>query len=75
MAEHENSMAGQPIENAIKRIVPDEALREHFLRLIGQLESDDAAIIILKGHLVLEERITAVIEKFVFHPEHLTRRA
>jgi len=73
MAEHENSTAGQPIQEFIKGIVPDEVGREHFLRLIGQLDSDDAALFILKGHLVLEERITAVIEKFVFHPEHLDK--
>jgi hypothetical protein len=51
----------------------DESQREHFLHLISHLESDNAALIILKGHLVVEERLTAVIEKFVFHPKHLDK--
>ena len=55
----------------LERILPDKHHRENFLRLIGQLEDDKAAITALKGHLVLEERITAAIEKFVFHPEQL----
>lgn len=58
-------------EEKINEILPDESQRELFLRLIGQLESDDAALVVLKGHLVIEERLTVVIEKFVFHPEHL----
>ena len=45
--------------------------RDHFVRLIANLESDDEALIVLKGHLVIEERITAAIEKFVLHLEHL----
>jgi hypothetical protein len=49
----------------------DEHQRESFRRLIGQLESDPAAMIALKGHLVIEEKIDAILEKFVFHPEHL----
>jgi hypothetical protein len=55
----------------LERILPDKHHRENFLRLVTQLEDDKAAIVALKGHLVLEERITAAIEKFVFHPEQL----
>jgi|SRR5579864_4078040 len=75
MADQESSQAGtsNPIEERLKEILPDESQREHFLRLVGQLESDAPALVILKGHLVIEERLTAVIEKFVFHPEHLDK--
>ena len=38
-----------------------------------RLERDDDALIVLKGHLVIEERITAAIEKFVWHPEYVER--
>lgn len=55
----------------LTRILPDKHHRENFLRLISQLEGDPAAITVLKGHLLLEEMITAAIEKSVFHPEHL----
>jgi hypothetical protein len=55
----------------LKRILPDEHHRKSFLRLIGQLDSDSAAMMVLKGHLVSEEKITAAIDKFVFHPEEL----
>ncbi len=61
------------IEERIKHVLPEGSKRELFVNLIAQLESDDAALIILKGHLVIEERITAVIEKFVFRPEHLDK--
>jgi hypothetical protein len=75
MADHESSQTENPapIESRITEILPGESQREHFLRLISQLESDNAALVILKGHLVIEERLTAVIEKFVFHPEHLDK--
>jgi hypothetical protein len=73
MADRESSQTDDPalIEERFIDILPDESQRQQFLRLVGQLESDNAALIILKGHLVIEERLTSVIEKFVFHPEHL----
>jgi len=55
----------------LEHIMPDKHHRESFLRLVGQLEDDRAAVVTLKGHLVLEEKISAAIEKFVFHSEHL----
>ena len=61
------------VEERIKHVKLEGSYREHFAHLIEELESDDAALIVLKGHLVIEERITSVIEKFVFHPEHLER--
>jgi len=57
--------------DGLKRIIPDAHHRESFLRLVEHLEGDVAAITALKGHLVLEEKITAAIDKFVFHPEQL----
>src|SRR5579872_5211790 len=63
----------QAIEEHIKDSPLTGSHRDHFVRLIGRLESDDEALIVLQGHLVTEERITAVIEKFVFHPEHLEK--
>lgn len=56
---------------ALERTIPDKHHRESFLRLIGQLDADVAAMTLLKGHLVLEEKITASIEKFVFDAEAL----
>lgn len=55
----------------LERNIPDKHHRESFLRLIGQLDSDLAAMTLLKGHLVLEEKITASIEKFVFDADAL----
>jgi hypothetical protein len=55
----------------LERIIPDKHHRAAFHRLIAQLDEDKAALVALKGHLVLEEKITAAIEKFVFHPEYL----
>ena len=59
------------IDEHVKDVLPEGSARDHFVNMIAQLESDDEALIVLKGHLVIEERITATIEKFVFHPEHL----
>jgi hypothetical protein len=39
--------------------------------LLSHLNSDETANIILKGHLVIEERLTTAIEDFTFHAEHL----
>jgi hypothetical protein len=61
------------IEEAVKGLNLHGVYREHFIRLLERLESDDDALIVLKGHLVLEERLTAAIEKFVFHPEFIDR--
>jgi hypothetical protein len=55
----------------VERIIPDEHHRAAFLHLIAQLDDDRVALVALKGHLVLEEKITAAIEKFVFHAEYL----
>jgi hypothetical protein len=55
----------------LERILPDRRNRETLRQLIDHLESDQAAIVVLKGHLVIEETLTAAIGKFVFHPEHL----
>lgn len=55
----------------LERTIPNKHHRESFLRLIGQLDADVAAMTLLKGHLVLEEKITASIEKFVFDAEAL----
>lgn len=73
MADNISPERRQLIEEQIKDSTLKGSSREHFVRLIGELESDDDALIIMKGHLVLEERITAVIEKFVFHPEYLDK--
>lgn len=55
----------------LEKIIPNKHHRESFLHLLEQLDADRAAMIALKGHLVIEEKLTAAIEKFVFHPEHL----
>lgn len=55
----------------LNRIIPDKDHREGFLHLIAHLEADRAAMVLLKGHLVIEEKLTESIEKSVFHPDHL----
>jgi hypothetical protein len=50
------------------RPLKDEMLnrvREHF----GYV--DETALIVLKGHLLVEESLDSIISKFVFHPEFL----
>jgi hypothetical protein len=61
------------IDERVKEVLPEGRRCDHFVNMIAQLESDDEALIVLKGHLVIEERITATIERFVFHPEHLEK--
>jgi len=55
----------------LERIIPDKHQRDTFQRLLEHLDSDTAAMVALKGHLVIEEKITSAIEKFVFHPEYV----
>lgn len=55
----------------LKKIIPDEHHRNTLLRFLREVNTDPAAMATLKGHLVIEERLTAALEKFVFHPEHL----
>jgi hypothetical protein len=57
----------------LEQLIPDKRHRENFLRLTESLALDRIALMVLKGHLVIEEKITAVIEKFLFHPEHIQR--
>jgi hypothetical protein len=52
-------------------ILPDEEHRADFLRLMSQLTVDDEALVVLKGHLIVEEKLDEIIEAFVFHPEQL----
>jgi len=33
---------------------------------------DEVAHVLLKGHLLIEEALTRIIEKFTYHPQHLT---
>jgi hypothetical protein len=56
---------------ALEKLIPDKHLRESFFHMIEHLALDRAALTVLKGHLVIEEKITAAIETFVFHPELL----
>lgn len=34
---------------------------------------DDIALIVLKGHLIIEEVLDSIISRFVFHSEYLDR--
>lgn len=61
------------IKEQVAHVLPEGSAREELVDLLAQLDSDDAALIILKGHLVVEERINAVLEKFVFHPEFMDK--
>jgi len=55
----------------LEQLIPDKCDRDNFLHLIENLALDKVALMVLKGHLVIEEKITAAIEKFVFHPEQM----
>jgi len=67
-AEHERQ-----IDEAIQAANLKDSQGEHFRNLLERLERDDEALIVLKGHLVIEELITAAIEKFVWHGEYIER--
>jgi hypothetical protein len=67
------SDAEKSVEEQVAEILTDKAHREKFLRLVGEMNVDEEALIVLKGHLVLEERLDAIFRKFVFNPEHLER--
>jgi hypothetical protein len=58
------------IDEAIQAADFKDSLGEHFTNLLGRLERDDEALIVLKGHLVIEERITAAI---FWHGEFIER--
>jgi hypothetical protein len=55
----------------LEHLIPDKRRREDFFRLINHIALDRPALMVLKGHLVIEEKITIAIENFMFHPEHL----
>jgi hypothetical protein len=57
----------------IEQIIPDKRRRDNVLHLLEHLDLDKSAVVVLKGHLVLEEKMTSIIEKFVFHPQHLEK--
>jgi hypothetical protein len=61
----------KPSAEDLARVISNERQRDILLRFFSQLDSDPVAMVALKGHLVIEEKITAAIYKFVFHPEHL----
>ena len=73
MSEEAHADRQRFIEDALKHLDLEGSYKEHFRGFLEKLESDDAALIVLKGHLVLEERLTAVIEKFVFEPDFIDR--
>lgn len=73
MSEEPEIERTRAIEDAIRTAGLDGSHRDHFRNLLDRLERDDVALIVLKGHLVIEERITAAIGKFVWHPEFLER--
>jgi hypothetical protein len=55
----------------LERIIEDDATRKSVLYLFGHLQADEIAMVALKGHLVIEEKMTASIDKFVFHADEL----
>jgi hypothetical protein len=43
-------------------------------RLTDQMRHiDELALVVLKGHLVLEEQLERILSKFLFHPEYLEK--
>jgi hypothetical protein len=71
MAEDERSEYLRGVEQATKDVPLEEEDRKLFLDLLAKLERDDVALIVLKGHLVIEERVTAAIEKFVWNGDYI----
>jgi hypothetical protein len=71
MAEDERAAYLREVEEAIKGVPLEEEDRKLFLDLLAKLERDDVALIVLKGHLVIEERITAAIEKFMWNGDYV----
>jgi hypothetical protein len=72
--EQENAGTGQRNEFStqdLEKVLPNERLRENFLHLLSHLDADHAATVALKGHLVIEEKMTSAITKFVFHSSYL----
>jgi hypothetical protein len=50
----------------------DTAVAEQLAKVAEHLgKVDEAAIVVLKGHLLIEEALTEIIETFVFRSEHL----
>jgi hypothetical protein len=70
MSDDQRAEYQRAIEGAIEAAKLEGFHREHFVNLMDRLERDDDALIVLKGHLVIEERITAAIEKFVWNPRY-----
>ena len=46
-----------------------EKMRNRIQAVFGAL--DESVLIVLKGHLLIEEMLDAIIRTFVFHPDHL----
>lgn len=47
-------------------------LSEPLRRFQEEMDSPDEVLhVLLKGHLVLEETLTRILEQYVFHPDHL----
>ncbi len=44
---------------------------EEINELLGHLNADAPANVVLKGHLLIEEKLSAALDKFVFHGEFL----
>ena len=63
MAEGPEPQRRQSVEDALKDVKLEGSYREHFINLVERLTRDDEAMIVLKGHLVIEERLTAAVER------------
>lgn len=46
-----------------------EKAQERVQAVFGTL--DEVVLIVLKGHLLIEEQLDSIIRRFVFHPDHL----
>jgi len=50
----------------------EEASKKIFAKLVEHLRYvDESALVILRGHLIIEETLSEIISTFVFHGEHL----
>ena len=50
---------------------PLEEIRQKFEEHLRYV--DDTTLIVLKGHLLIEEMLDSIISKFVFHPEFIEK--
>ena len=56
----------------MQRSLPDDDSDARYKKILEHFEHvDETVLVVLKGHLLIEEALAAIIEGFVFHPEFM----